>query len=146
MNMVVKIIYLAIVTIVIIALALTAFNVTNKDGTEQLGIFNRKTTTTPRPTTTTPRPTTTTPRPTTTTPIPTTTIPWTCTDTDGGRVYTIKGTVSGQTTQPFNFTDYCESSGSLREYYCRADNAPTYESHSCGGDNSTVTCVDGACV
>ena len=132
MNMVVKIIYLAIVTIVIIALALTAFNVTNKDGTEQLGIFNRKTTTTPRPTTTTP--------------IPTTTIPWTCTDTDGGRVYTIKGTVSGQTTQPFNFTDYCESSGSLREYYCRADNAPTYESHSCGGDNSTVTCVDGACV
>ena len=78
---------------------------------------------------------------------PTTTIPWTCSDTDGGRVYTVKGTVSGQTTQPFSFTDYCVTGNAtnttLIEYYCRqtGDPAPMSESHIC-----SYSCSDGACV
>ncbi len=78
----------------------------------------------------------------------TTTIPWTCTDTDGGQVYTVKGTVSGQTTEPFSYTDYCGTgNATLFEHYCRqtGDPAPMSEYISCTLLGYT-SCTNGACV
>ena len=73
------------------------------------------------PTTTTLPPTTTTLPPTTTTlPPTTTTVPAdSCGDTDGGFVITTQGTVSGyEGGSPYEYTDYCNDTSILVEYYC----------------------------
>jgi hypothetical protein len=88
---------------------------------------------------------------TTTTPITTTTIGYTCNDTDGGQIYTVKGTVSGKTTQTYSYTDYCitgnATTDTLVEYYCRqtGEPAPMSEQVTCSG-LGYVNCTDGACV
>jgi hypothetical protein len=84
---------------------------------------------------------------TTTIPSTTTTIPNSCSDTDGGIVITVKGTVSGYSSgSPYSYTDFCveNSTTSVKEYYCSGNNWYSY-SYSCAG-NVTTTCVDGACV
>jgi len=99
------------------------------------------------PTTTTIPPTTTTTSPVTTTIITTTVPPNSCSDTDGGLVYTIKGTVSGLSNGvPYSYTDYCQATNStwILEYYCVGSDWDA-QWHDCAG-NVTTTCSDGACV
>jgi hypothetical protein len=81
-----------------------------------------------------------------TTSIITTTIPNSCSDTDGGMIYTVKGTISGYyNSQPYSNTDYCSgSTGVLVEYYCSAGSSFN-TAYNCVG-NSTTSCVDGACI
>jgi hypothetical protein len=102
------------------------------------------TTTTIKITTTT-VPTTTTLLPTTTTFLPnitTTKISDSCTDSDGGLKYYVKGTVSGyHLGAPFSKTDFC-TGDTLTEYYCL-----TYygdRNYNCA--YAGKKCVDGACV
>ncbi len=66
--------------------------------------------------------------------VPTTTL---CADTDGGREYTSRGTVTydGRT-----FADRCDSDTALREYYCDGG-IMRPETYTCPGG-----CKDGACV
>jgi hypothetical protein len=67
-----------------------------------------------------------------------------CSDTDGGLVYTIQGTVSGYSGgSPYNNTDYCISSSLLREYYCSGDSPYSYD-YTCPV-NMSQTCINGAC-
>jgi len=106
--------------------------------------LNVTTTTQPPTTTTTPITTTT-----TTTPI-TTTIPDSCSDTDGGIVSTVKGTVSGYyNQQPYSYTDYClyanETGQMVLEYYC-SGNIYFSTILDCEAGIETTSCVDGACV
>ncbi|MDO8460247.1 MAG: hypothetical protein Q7S74_04005, partial [Nanoarchaeota archaeon] len=67
----------------------------------------------------------------------------TCSDSDGGKDYTLKGTaVAGANT----LMDYCESSGIVHEYYCGSPtNAAslTSESYTCP---LFYACINGACV
>jgi hypothetical protein len=45
-----------------------------------------------------------------------------CSDTDSGIVPETKGNVFGYSMRiPFNISDYCVNSGSLREYYCNSN-------------------------
>ena len=77
----------------------------------------------------------------------------TCSDSDGGKIYTTKGTVtdknlcsSGQTSCPTNTkTDECVSSTKLREYYCSGNNY-AYEDYECTNLGSGYSCLDGKCV
>jgi len=64
----------------------------------------------------------------------------TCTDSDGGQNYSVKGTVSrvGYTS---NFVDNCSDQHTLTEYYCNNVNTPSIKSYVCPNN-----CVDGACV
>jgi hypothetical protein len=62
----------------------------------------------------------------------------TCTDSDGGKVYDVKGTVTvGSTT----YTDECIT-GFLIEYFCN-NNINQYEGYQCPSGQS---CSNGACV
>jgi hypothetical protein len=81
-----------------------------------------------------------------TTSIITTTIPNSCSDTDGGMIYGVKGTVSGYyNSQIYSNTDFCSgSTGVLVEYYCSAGRSFN-TAYNCVG-NSTTACVDGACI
>ncbi len=66
---------------------------------------------------------------------------YSCTDTDGGLNYYVKGTVTSDTGGTVN--DSCFSSNVLTEYFCGEDNNYTVsEVHTC----SEGGCVDGACV
>lgn len=71
-----------------------------------------------------------------------------CSDTDGGIVSGTQGNVSGDDESvPFNLTDTCVDSVTLREYYCGdvfQDYAPLNTIINCG--NATPQCVSGACV
>jgi hypothetical protein len=108
------------------------------------GACVQQTTTTTTTTTTMPV-TTTIPATTTTMPVTTTTIPRSCSDTDGGIVYTIKGTVSGyKYGQPYSYTDFCNTTAILNEYYCTGVYY-TWTSGNCAS-NTTTQCVDGACI
>jgi len=83
---------------------------------------------------------------TTTTSTTTTSIPDSCTDTDGGIVLTIQGTVSGYSGgSPYSYTDLCieNSTTLIREYYCWND-----EFKSLWDDCSLnyTACSNGACV
>ncbi len=103
-------------------------------------------TTTTTKTTTTTAPIITTLQPTiTTTVLPnvtTTTMPDSCTDTDDGVKYDVKGTVSGyHLGKPFSQTDFC-TGDTLTEYYCL-----TYYGHinyNCA--YAGKKCLDGTCV
>ena len=102
------------------------------------------------PTTTTISPTTTLPPTTTlvtTTIIVTTTIPRSCNDTDGGEVYTVKGTVSGYYLgEPYENTDYCVDSETLHEYYCLGNRHYSYSIPCINVTATPMICSDGACV
>jgi len=68
----------------------------------------------------------------------------TCSDTDGGIVYTVKGTASGyRNTLPYNFTDVCLSGTMLMERYCSG--LYMYNQTKNCLDNVTTQCLDGAC-
>ncbi len=66
----------------------------------------------------------------------------TCTDSDGGLVYYVKGTARGPNGV---FTDSCvEEGGSvLREFFCSLDERVVYLRYTCPGGN---ICSDGACI
>lgn len=67
-----------------------------------------------------------------------------CSDSDGGLVTTIQGTISGYLNNvSYNDDDYCVDSNNVMEYYCSGD----YENNqqiSCGTDNYTNNyCYEG---
>lgn len=62
-----------------------------------------------------------------------------CSDSDGGKNYTVNGTML---YGPSTFSDYCTNSTRLAEYFCPSANSKViFGHHDCG-----VGCVDGACV
>jgi hypothetical protein len=69
-----------------------------------------------------------------------------CVDSDGGFVAEIQGTASGSTGgNPYNHTDYCLDSVTLKEYYCTwVGNVDSYNMDC--SLNATGTCVNGACI
>ncbi len=72
-------------------------------------------------------------------------IPNSCSDSDGGIVFTVNGTVSGyKSEQWYNYADYCTNSETVMEYYCVSNLAYNFTS-SCVG-NTTSSCVGGKCV
>lgn len=69
--------------------------------------------------------------------------PDSCNDTDGGIKSLIKGTVSGyQRRYPYNYTDFCNSTILLSEYYC---SGTKHYSKGIYCTNQTTMCVNGAC-
>jgi len=67
-----------------------------------------------------------------------------CTDSDGGRIYPVKGTC----TDAFkSFTDSCVSSEQLKEYYCTGTTLGECRpmTRICGDYLAGSSCVDGAC-
>ncbi len=70
--------------------------------------------------------------------------PDSCSDTDGGIVKKVQGTVSGyKNNQAYSNTDFCLSGTSLTEYYCGGTNA--YNTTQTCLANESSTCVNGAC-
>ena len=66
-----------------------------------------------------------------------------CSDTDGGIATGVQGTVSGYDDEiPYNYTDYCNSTTSVYEYFCSGNDWYGFPM----GCNATETCVNGACV
>jgi hypothetical protein len=61
----------------------------------------------------------------------------TCTDTDNGKVYTLKGTCTDNAAYSAGFHDFCSSNTKLVEMYCKEGQC-VQEEHSC-------VCVEGAC-
>jgi len=71
----------------------------------------------------------------------------TCSDTDGGIVMTLIGTVSGLLNGTnYSYTDYCLGNGTqyLVEYYCSGGHEYSYN-FNCDL-NGTTQCVNGACI
>lgn len=70
----------------------------------------------------------------------------TCSDTDGGFVDTIFGTVSGYTAgdESYSYSDYCIDGTTLREYWCTGVSPQSYD-FDCAG-NFTSVCSAGKCV
>jgi len=68
-----------------------------------------------------------------------------CTDSDGGRVYDVRGSVSGihQNGTSFNYTDGCSTSINLVEYYCSGA-LPLNENKNCQ-TLGYAGCTNGAC-
>jgi hypothetical protein len=72
-----------------------------------------------------------------------TVIPNSCTDTDGGFKYNVKGTISGYySDQPYTYTDSC-TGDMLTEYYCYTTEYG-YNYYNCVYQGKK--CIDGACV
>ncbi len=79
---------------------------------------------------------------------------YTCTDTDGGKNYDVKGHLIGMMKQPIGYNDIsmdnddkCYDKNSLTEYYCYTENGTQYgglETFFC--DSVGKMCKDGACV
>jgi eight-cysteine-cluster-containing protein len=68
----------------------------------------------------------------------------TCTDTDEGYEFTVKGTVAGyQDGYPYSYTDSCNSTILLNEWYCSGATPQVYQ-YSCA--TSFTTCSNGACL
>jgi hypothetical protein len=60
-----------------------------------------------------------------------------CSDTDGGIVVTVFGTVSGYfNKKPYSYSDTCVDSGTIKEYYC-SGTLSQYTQQSCGTDGYT---------
>ena len=65
-----------------------------------------------------------------------------CTDSDGGKDYYVKGVTDMDDWNESFSTDKCESGKRLREYYCKSDNSGiTSENYECSRG-----CLNGACV
>jgi len=62
-----------------------------------------------------------------------------CFDTDGGRIYTVQGTIY-DVINSYRYTDVCTSSNDLTEFYCNG-NQPKKENHICPNG-----CSNGACI
>jgi hypothetical protein len=62
-----------------------------------------------------------------------------CYDTDNGIIPTVKGVVNNYP----QFTDVCESSNHVQEWYCGKNGLPNYVSVAC---DAGLNCYDGACV
>ena len=89
--------------------------------------------------------TTTTTTTTTSTSTTTTTLPDSCSDTDGGLIFMIKGIISGYLNgQSYNYADYCTNTSGLKEYGCSLS-TPVSVDYDCYNNNKG-TCSDGACV
>jgi len=73
--------------------------------------------------------------------------PQTCTDSDGGWNYGVKGTAVGFTGsgQPYNGTDTCSDSDFITEYACDESNVVS-RYRLCSEQLFNTECVDGACV
>ena len=68
-----------------------------------------------------------------------------CSDSDGGNNPLLKGTVSiFSPTNVSNFTDYCQSSLSVKEYFCDDDSLNSV-SFACNTYTNYI-CRNGACV
>jgi len=65
----------------------------------------------------------------------------TCTDSDGGRNYYVKGNTSGLNAggSPASFTDFCDASNRLQEYICGASGEVLFDYYTC-------SCSNGACI
>lgn len=72
--------------------------------------------------------------------------PASCSDTDGGYDPFVQGTVSGYLGggYPYDWTDFCNSTAIVVEYYCLGDNP--YSGIIDCSVNGTIQCVNGACV
>ena len=71
--------------------------------------------------------------------------PNSCSDTDGGFVLNVEGTVNGYLNDEYyNHTDFCLDNLTISEYYCRGAYATTYNI-SCIS-NTTFACSDGKCI
>ncbi|MEM7819334.1 MAG: hypothetical protein QXD48_00715 [Candidatus Aenigmatarchaeota archaeon] len=59
---------------------------------------------------------------------------YSCSDTDGGNVINVFGTVSGYYNRiRYSYSDYCVDLGTIMEYYC-VDNYAQSQQQSCGTD------------
>ena len=63
--------------------------------------------------------------------------PRSCSDSDGGRDFYVKGVATNEKGQ--KFTDYCFSRNNLKEYYCQGNNVIS-KKHYCEGN-----CIEGIC-
>jgi hypothetical protein len=72
--------------------------------------------------------------------------PTTCTDSDGGRNYYVKGTAIDPDTGK-SFTDYCLSDSTIREYFCLSPSL-VFPGGSVAQEDYTCPygCKDGACI
>ena len=67
-------------------------------------------------------------------------VPDSCDDSDGGKVYTIKGNVTGNASgTPYTYYDTCTDATNLKEYNCSGV-APTFVTNAC-----TYGCSSGQC-
>jgi len=72
-------------------------------------------------------------------------VPNSCSDSDGGLVYTTKGAVSGYSSgYYYNIADFCRSDSGITEYYCQGTKYKSVTAANCSG--STPNCVCGACI
>jgi hypothetical protein len=70
---------------------------------------------------------------------------YSCSDSDGGFTFIVKGTVSGYFYgYPYSVTDFCSGNTTLVEYYCAGNYKYNYTT-SCAM-NGTTMCSSGACV
>ncbi|RME31463.1 hypothetical protein D6789_02715 [Candidatus Woesearchaeota archaeon] len=74
-------------------------------------------------------------------------VPGNCTDSDGGLVYDVRGTViqvgNGQYSTA---TDTCVDAERLTEYFCNRANQIRYVEKNCSNMNGTyIGCSNGAC-
>jgi len=72
--------------------------------------------------------------------------PASCSDSDGGLVYTVQGTVSGYDSNgnPYSNTDACANAQNLTEWAC-SGTLPYSVGYNCLNGNTTQ-CINGACV
>jgi hypothetical protein len=77
-----------------------------------------------------------------------TAIPDSCSDTDGGQVFTVFGIVSGiDGGSPFSYNDTCTGGTMLDEYYCNWLSDPVIKAYDCYNVSmGTTQCISGACV
>ncbi len=70
--------------------------------------------------------------------------PDSCTDSDGGIIFTTRGAVSGyKSNYPYNYTDYCVGNSTLIEYWCYLATPLNY-TYNCY-TNMTSYCYNGVC-
>lgn len=70
----------------------------------------------------------------------------TCFDSDNGLSYSVRGSVNGTLSgSPYGYTDSCEASGILKEYFCQGT-ISQYTYMLCNSTNNFTICSNGACV
>jgi hypothetical protein len=73
---------------------------------------------------------------------------YSCTDSDGGRVYTVKGHVFGATPRgQYDNWDVCSTPTRVKEWYCTFSQEPVFVLQNCKSNTTnSTTCVDGRCI